>query len=100
MLRPIVALAAVLAAMPVFAQSSQSSPPLLIGSSNGPSSAPSGQAASDGTAAMAQDQTQNQTPGGVDTGTLLVGGVMVGWAAMIGTLIVNTENQTHNPISP
>ena len=96
MLRPTVALIAMFAAMPVFAQSSQSSPPLLIGSS-GPASAQTDPATGDGTGAMAQDQTLG---GGVDTGTLLVGGVMVGWAAMIGTLIVNTENQTHNPISP
>ena len=95
MLRITVALAAMLATLPAFAQSSQSSPPLLIGSS-GPSSAQTDRVTGDGTDAMAQDQTL----GGVDTGTLLVGGVMVGWAAMIGTLIVNSENQNHKPISP
>lgn len=90
MLRPaVLALAATLVAAPALAQSA--APP-----ASGPAPAQTGQTTDDGTSAMAQ---QDQSPG-PDTGTLLIGGVMVGWTAMVGVLIANAENKSNNPVSP
>jgi len=83
------ALAAMLAAAPAFAQSA---PPPAAGAGQGPTQ----QTAGDGTSAMAQQDG----PQGAGPAPLLIGGAMVGWTAMIGVMIANTENQGQNPASP